>query len=299
MASATPAYRKDDYAAAERCAVVIEDHLDRKAKQLVAECRERALLYSYSNDATSFLVRARTNCAGSSRHAALQRRGRKLQEFLCQRGVLKGLVGNELKMAILQRPPVPRGPRPPLRRELSCRTRTSTLLGSGWKSGARCGTRTPLATRRITSAPASAAARHRCRSSTLRTTSSSRKHVARWRRTGRGNLVWARYTHFRSRNTGRRTLADWRWRYAAASRIILGYISSRTRMRWTTATSRLPPTRRPWSIWIGCWHYPRALRRLTAQQPSERLCRGEECEKKQTSRASRIYMSKAFSVASF
>jgi hypothetical protein len=100
-------YSQDDQSDVALCSVFLEDHLDSHMKKHLRDSAGRPLLYSYSNDATSFLVRSRANAPAPSDHPSIQRRGKKLQEFLCQRATLKSKTMGQTRMSMLQRPPVP------------------------------------------------------------------------------------------------------------------------------------------------------------------------------------------------
>ena len=81
LASVGTVYTDQDCAAAPLHAVVIEDHLDQKARKLVRDGRDRPLVVCYSNDATSFLVRGRANFPSIPGRGHLQRRGKHFTSF--------------------------------------------------------------------------------------------------------------------------------------------------------------------------------------------------------------------------
>ena len=85
LASVSTVYTDQDCAAAPLHAVVIEDHLDQKARKLVRDCRDRPLLVCYSNEATPFLVRGRASFPSILGRGNLQRRGNNFWSF-CANG---------------------------------------------------------------------------------------------------------------------------------------------------------------------------------------------------------------------
>ena len=106
LAQVSLSYSDDDREHVAQIVVAIDAHLKQKARQLLLNAAASPVMLCYSNDATSFLVRSQSSCKAEG-HESVQRRGRKLQEFLCQKAVLKNRRYNETRMAILQGIPRP------------------------------------------------------------------------------------------------------------------------------------------------------------------------------------------------
>ena len=81
--------------------------LSHEAAALMRSARSQPLLYSYQSDATSFKCRMQLNST-SSEGRPMQLRGRALEEFLSERGMLKTIAANgEVHMVMLMGVPRP------------------------------------------------------------------------------------------------------------------------------------------------------------------------------------------------
>ena len=106
LASASRVYSPEEDCDARRIAILLYDFLQHKKDHHVASNLNRPLLMSYQSDATSFLCRSEVNTPTAV--GIIQRRGRVLEEFLCERSVLKTVEpGGSIKMTLRMRPPRP------------------------------------------------------------------------------------------------------------------------------------------------------------------------------------------------
>lgn len=102
LSSASLCWSYEEEVVARKLALVLHSELCRRRDSVFAN-NGRALLFSYSSDATSFLCRHQVSKAAAQ--GAIQRRGRHLDEFLCERGIFKSVGPSGINTAIVLRPP--------------------------------------------------------------------------------------------------------------------------------------------------------------------------------------------------
>lgn len=88
LASATLCWSYEEEVVARKLALVLHNELCHKRDSVLGNSG-RAVLFSYSSDATSLLCRHQVSKAAPQ--SATQRRGRHLDEFLCERGIFKSI----------------------------------------------------------------------------------------------------------------------------------------------------------------------------------------------------------------
>ena len=90
LAAVSSVFDPADVSEAGKCGVIIWDHQRTRARNVTKRWPGFPRSFTYTSDATSFLVTARAN-GTSSAGQPIQRKGKDLQEFLMQRGWMKSI----------------------------------------------------------------------------------------------------------------------------------------------------------------------------------------------------------------